>query len=66
MPRDLKRWVSSCQNVNRGYDFRLYDDIDLHTFVKAEYPEYLAFFETLHGVCKYFIMIPCVTMAQWS
>ena len=50
IPYDLKRWRAGCQQVNHNYEFRFYYDSDLKTFVTTYYPEYLALFNSLHGV----------------
>lgn len=49
-PAETIRWRQGCKEVNRDYEFRMYDDDDLLAFTVKYYPEYLPLFRSLHGV----------------
>ena len=51
-PSELVRWRNGCMKLNKEFNFKIYSDEQLHAFTKEYYPQYLAMFEHLYGVCE--------------
>jgi inositol phosphorylceramide mannosyltransferase catalytic subunit len=55
LPSELLANINQMKELNPNWDFRLYDDLDIETFISAEFPSLLAYYQRIspsYGAAK--------------